>query len=50
MKITKILEEWNIMLSQVHAVIRENGSSMVKALTEANLPSFGCLLTLCNWK
>ena len=42
MKITKMLEEWNIILSQVQAVIRDNGSNMVKAMPEANLPSFGC--------
>ena len=42
MKINKMLEEWKIALSQVHVVIRDNGSNMVKAMTEANLPSFGC--------
>ena len=41
-KITKMLEDWMITLSQVHIVIRDNGSNMVKAMTEANLPSFGC--------
>ena len=40
-KITKMLEDWMITLSQVHIVIRDNGSNMVKAMTEANLPSFG---------
>ena len=39
MKINKMLEEWK---SLVHIVIRDNGSNMVKAMTEANLPSFGC--------
>ena len=39
MKINKMLK---IALSQVHVVIRDNGSNMVKAMTEANLPSFGC--------
>ena len=42
-KITKMLEEWKITLSLVHVVIRDNGSNMVKAMTEANLPSFGCV-------
>jgi len=42
MKIVKMLEEWNIALPQVHVIIRDNGSNMVKAMTEANLPSFGC--------
>ena len=41
-KITKMLEDWMITSSQVHVVIRDNGSNMVKAMTEANLPSFGC--------
>ena len=27
---------------QVHVVIRDNGSNIVKALSEANLPSFKC--------
>ena len=39
-KITKMLEEWKITLSLVHVVIRDNGSNMVKAMTEANLPKF----------
>ena len=42
LKITKMLEDWKVALSQVHVVIRDNGSNMVKAMTEANLPSFGC--------
>ena len=42
LKITKMLEDWKIALSQVHVVIRDNGSNTVKAMTEANLPSFGC--------
>ena len=41
-KITKMLDDWKISLPQVHVVIRDNGSNMVKAMTEANLPSFGC--------
>ena len=41
-KITKMLQDWTIDLSQVHVVIRDNGSNMVKAITEACLPSFGC--------
>lgn len=41
-KITKMLEDWMITSSQVHVVIRDNGSNMVRAMTEANLPSFGC--------
>jgi len=38
----KMLDDWKINLSQVHNVIRDNGSNMIKAMTEANLPSFGC--------
>ena len=40
-KITKMLQDWKIDLSQVHVVIRDNGSNMVKAMTEACLQSFG---------
>ena len=42
LKITKMLEDWKVALFQVHVVIRDNGSNMVKAMAEANLPSFGC--------
>ena len=41
-KITKMLDDWKISLPQVHIVIRDNGSNMIKAMAEANLPSFGC--------
>ena len=37
-----MLSDWNIMLLNIHVVIRDNGSNMVKAMREANLPSFGC--------
>ena len=46
MKIMKMLEEWNIALSQVHVAIRDNGSNMVKAMSEAYLPSFGMFCSL----
>ena len=48
LKITKMLEDWKIALFQVHVVIRDY-SNMVKAMREANMPSFGCLLIPCNW-
>ena len=41
-KITKMLSDWNISIPNVHVVIRDNGSNMVKAMAEANLPNFGC--------
>ena len=42
MKISKMMSEWGIETSQVHCVIRDNGSNIVKAMSEAGLPSFGC--------
>ena len=38
----KMLDDWKISLLQVHIVIKDNGSNMIKAIAEANLPSFGC--------
>ena len=42
MKIVKIMEDWGIDKNQVHCVVRDNGSNIVKAMSEAALPSFGC--------
>ena len=42
MKLTKIMNEWEIDNSQVHCVVRDNGTNMVKALSEAGFPDFGC--------
>ena len=42
MKISKILAKWGIETNQVHCVVRDNGSNMVKAMSEAGLRSFGC--------
>ena len=42
MKISKILAEWGIETNQVHCVVWDNGSNMVKAMSEPGLRSFGC--------
>ena len=46
MKIVKIMEDWGIDKNQVHCVVRDNGSNIVKAMSEAALPSFGCFAHL----
>ena len=42
MKLSKILSDWDIGSEQVHCILRDNGSNMIKAMDEACLPSFGC--------
>ena len=42
MKLSKILSDWDISSEQVHCILRDNGSNMIKAMDEACLPSFGC--------
>lgn len=42
MKLTKIMNEWEIDNSQVHCVVWDNGSNMIKALSEGGFPEFGC--------
>ena len=49
MKITKIMEDWGISTDQIHCVVRDNGSNIVKAMSEAGLLSFICLHTRYNW-
>ena len=41
-KIKEILETWFISTDQVHVVLRDNGSNMVKAMKDAKLPDLGC--------
>ena len=41
-KITGILRSWDISHDQVHVVLRDNGSNMVRAMKDACLPSLGC--------
>ena len=51
MKISNIMSEWEIDATQVHCVVRDNGSNIVKAMSEGGLPDFGCfahsLATVC---
>ena len=44
MKLSKILSDWDISSEQVHCILRDNGSNMIKAMDEACLPSFGCFV------
>ena len=41
-KISEMLRSWNISTDQVHVILRDNGSNMVRAMKEASLPSLGC--------
>ena len=40
-KIKEILESWFISTDQVHVIMRDNGSNMVRAMKDASLPDFG---------
>ena len=44
-KIGAILESWSISSDQVHVVLRDNGSNMVRAMKDANLLDLGCFCT-----
>ena len=41
-KIEEILESWFISIDQVHVVLRDYGSNMVKAMKDAKLRDLGC--------
>ena len=41
-KIKEILESWFISTYRVHVILRDNGSNMVRAMKDANLPDLGC--------
>ena len=41
-KTTGMLRSWDISHDQVHVVLRDNGSNMVRAMKDACLPSLGC--------
>ena len=42
MKFDEMFKQWKIEEDRIHLVVRNNGSNMVKALTDASLPHFGC--------
>ena len=42
MKFEEMFNTWKIKEDQIHLVLRDNGSNMVKALTDASLPHYGC--------
>ena len=39
---TGMLRSWDIFNDQVHVILRDNGSNMVRAMKDACLPSLGC--------
>ena len=41
-KIKVLLESWSISTDQVHVILRDNGSNMVRTMKDANLPDLGC--------
>ena len=41
-RIKEILESWAISTLQVHVILRDNGSNMVRAMKDADLPDLGC--------
>ena len=41
-KITGMLRSWDISHDQVHVILCDNGSNMVRAMKDACLPSLGC--------
>ena len=41
-KIKEILESWSISSDQVHVIVCDNGSNMVRAMKDANLTDLGC--------
>ena len=41
-KIKEISESWSISTDQVHVILRDNGSNMVRAIKDASLPDLGC--------
>ena len=42
MKFEEMFNTWKIKEDQIHLVLCDNGSNMVKALTDASLPHYGC--------
>ena len=41
-KFEEMFNQWAIKKDRIHLVLRDNGTNMVKALTDASLPHFGC--------
>ena len=41
-RIKEILEFWTISTQQGHVILRDNGSNMVRAMQDANLPDLRC--------
>ena len=43
-KLQEMLTQWGIQEDQIHMVLRDNGTNMVKALNDAGLPHYGCFV------
>lgn len=41
-KFLNMFEKWDISHEQIHIVLRDNGTNIVKALNDASLPHYGC--------
>ena len=41
-KLTEMFDQWGIHENCIHLILRDNGTDIVKTLTDASLPQFGC--------
>ena len=41
-KLTEMFDQWGIHEDCIHLILRDNGTNIVKALTDASLPQFEC--------
>jgi len=41
-KLQEMLTQWGIQEHQIHMMLRDNGTNMVKAFNDAGLPHYGC--------
>ena len=49
MKMSNIMSKWEIGNTQVHCVVRDNGSNIVKAISEEGYQILGASCTHCSW-
>jgi len=42
LRIKEILESWTISTQKVHVILQDNGSNMVRAMKDTDLPGLGC--------
>ena len=41
-KISEILQSWGISSDRIHVILRDNGSNMIRAMKDGDLPNLGC--------